>query len=104
MAARIRGQLALCHHYRRSDVCVTTMARVRRLYVHRLQEAMIAPSLHMRSGHVHRIDADAISHDFDFLPGRWNVRNRRLVKPLSGGGEWIEFSGSSVVSPVWDGR
>ena len=27
-----------------------------------------------------------------------------LLRPLSGESEWVEFAGSSVVSPVWEGR
>jgi hypothetical protein len=65
---------------------------------------MIAPSLHLRSTHAHRAEADAISHDFDFLHGRWHVHNRRMLRPLSGQCEWVEFAGSSVVRPVWEGR
>ncbi len=31
------------------------------------------------------------SHDFDFLNGRWKVRNRRLLKLLAGSDEWVTF-------------
>jgi hypothetical protein len=31
------------------------------------------------------------SHDFDFWPGRWRVRNERLVKRLQGCTEWETF-------------
>src|SRR5262245_25479972 len=31
------------------------------------------------------------SHDFDFWPGRWHVRNERLVKRLQGCTEWETF-------------
>jgi hypothetical protein len=35
-------------------------------------------------------------HDFDFLPGRWNVHNRRLVDMLDPAcSEWREFSATS---------
>jgi hypothetical protein len=36
------------------------------------------------------VDRDA-SHDFDFWPGRWRVRNERLVKRLQGCTEWETF-------------
>ncbi|MDQ3281015.1 MAG: NIPSNAP family protein [Acidobacteriota bacterium] len=42
-------------------------------------------------------------HDFDFLVGSWTVRSRRLVRPLSGSTEWIEFNGTNVSRPVWNG-
>lgn len=43
-------------------------------------------------------------HDFDFLFGNWNVRNRRLTAPLSGAQEWYEFDGTSVARPLWSGK
>jgi len=43
------------------------------------------------------------NHDFDFLFGRWTVRNRRLREPLSGSEEWVEFDATSVARPVWGG-
>ncbi|MEO7455925.1 MAG: hypothetical protein ABIY52_06665 [Gemmatimonadaceae bacterium] len=42
--------------------------------------------------------------DFDFLFGRWTVRNRRLVRPLTGSDEWEEFEAKSYVRPIWSGR
>ena len=44
------------------------------------------------------------SRDFDFLHGQWRVHNRRLLRPLTGSTEWIEFEGRSGVRPLWDGR
>ena len=41
--------------------------------------------------------------DFDFLFGRWNVRNRRLRKRLAGSDEWEEFEATSVARPLLDG-
>jgi len=43
-------------------------------------------------------------HDFDFLFGRWKVHCRRLLSPLTGSHQWIEFDGTNVVHKVWDGR
>jgi hypothetical protein len=30
-------------------------------------------------------------HDFDYLVGSWNIRNRTLKEPLTGSDEWQEF-------------
>jgi hypothetical protein len=43
-------------------------------------------------------------HDFDWEIGTWKTELRRLAKPLSGSGEWIEYTGTSVVRKVLDGR
>lgn len=42
--------------------------------------------------------------DFDFEIGTWTTRLRRLAKPLSGDTTWVEYSGTTVVRKVWDGR
>jgi hypothetical protein len=42
--------------------------------------------------------------DFDFVIGKWKIRNRRLVQPLSGSDEWQEFESTSVARQVWDGH
>jgi hypothetical protein len=38
------------------------------------------------------------AHDFDFLPGRWRVRNERLVARLQGCTEWETFE---AISEAW---
>ena len=43
-------------------------------------------------------------HDFDFEIGTWKTQLRRLVRPLAGSDEWVEYQGSSVVRKVWNGR
>lgn len=43
------------------------------------------------------------SHDFDFEFGSWTMHLKRLVKPLSGSNEWVEYQGVSVVHPIWGG-
>jgi len=43
-------------------------------------------------------------HDFDWLLGKWKVRIRRLKNPLHGSNEWYEMTGTSVVSPILQGK
>ena len=43
-------------------------------------------------------------HDFDFEFGAWKIQLKRLVKPLTGSTSWLEYSGTSVVRKVWDGK
>lgn len=43
-------------------------------------------------------------HDFDWEIGTWNTRLRRLANPLSGSRQWVEYTGTSVVTRVLDGR
>ena len=43
-------------------------------------------------------------HDFDFEIGTWKTHLRRLVHPLSGSTEWVEYDGTSIVTKVLDGR
>jgi hypothetical protein len=43
-------------------------------------------------------------HDFDFYVGKWRLHNRRLLHPLTGSQEWVEFEGTSVAREMWDGR
>ncbi len=43
------------------------------------------------------------NHDFDFLFGRWKVRNRRLRERLAACDEWVEFDSTLEVRPVWGG-
>jgi hypothetical protein len=42
-------------------------------------------------------------HDFDFELGSWKIRLKRLVHPLTGSNNWVEFDGTSVTRKVWDG-
>ena len=43
-------------------------------------------------------------HDFDFVIGRWNVHLRKLLHPLTGSTEWVEYEGTSVMTKLWDDR
>jgi len=42
----------------------------------------------------------ATSTDFDFLLGRWDVRNRRLVRRLADSDEWDEFHSKAAARPL----
>ncbi len=43
------------------------------------------------------------SHDFDFLFGRWHVRNERLRERLKGSSEWETFDATTDERPVLGG-
>ncbi len=43
-------------------------------------------------------------HDFDFEIGTWKTQLSRLLHPLTGSTTWVEYTGTSVVRKVWDGR
>ena len=62
----------------------------------------------MTTGTTSQATADAQrrdgQHDFDSLLGTWDVKLRRLLRPLTGADEWIEYEGTSECRPVWDGR
>lgn len=50
------------------------------------------------------VAGDERNRDFDFEFGAWNAQISRLKAPLSGSQEWVEYTGTSVVRPVWNGR
>ena len=41
--------------------------------------------------------------DFDFWPGEWAIRNRRLRERLAGSDDWEEFDATVVARPILDG-
>jgi len=43
-------------------------------------------------------------HDFDFEIGSWRTHISRLLHPLTGSTIRVEYQGTSVVRPVWNGR
>ncbi|HSN17733.1 MAG TPA: hypothetical protein VLV87_05940, partial [Gammaproteobacteria bacterium] len=42
-------------------------------------------------------------HDFDWDIGTWTTHQRRLLHPLTGSDSWVEYTGTDVVSRLWDG-
>lgn len=44
------------------------------------------------------------SRDFDFEFGEWTAHIARLENPLTGSTTWAEYTGTSVVRQVWNGR
>lgn len=45
-----------------------------------------------------------VPHDFDFAYGKWKELSSRLQDPLSGSTKWTQMDGTSVTSPIWNGR
>jgi hypothetical protein len=43
-------------------------------------------------------------HDFDFELGSWKIHLKKLMHPLTGSNDWVEFDGTSVTRKIWDGR
>jgi len=42
-------------------------------------------------------------HDFDFLIGSWKIHLKRRLRPLTGSNEWVQFDGTVVCRPIWNG-
>lgn len=43
-------------------------------------------------------------HDFDFDIGSWKTALKRLQHPLTGSNTWVEYTGTSIVKKVWNGK
>jgi hypothetical protein len=43
------------------------------------------------------------SHDFDPLLGSWKYHLRRRLNPLTGSNNWVDFEGTGVCRPIYDG-
>ena len=43
-------------------------------------------------------------HEFDFDFGTWKTRSSRLLQPLTGSKDWVDFDGYTTVRKVWNGR
>lgn len=44
------------------------------------------------------------SHDFDYEFGTWNVRVSKLTHTAHGTVKWVTYSGTHIVTPLWNGR
>ena len=44
------------------------------------------------------------SRDFDFEIGAWKTHVKRLAHPLTGSSTWLDYDGTTTVTPVWEGR
>jgi hypothetical protein len=44
-----------------------------------------------------------LTSDFDFLSGAWQVEHRRMVDPVGGGNDWVEFDGALEGSVHFNG-
>jgi hypothetical protein len=43
-------------------------------------------------------------HEFDFDFGTWETHSSRLLHPLTGSKDWVDFDGYTTVRKVWNGR
>ena len=43
-------------------------------------------------------------HDFDFVIGDWQVHLKKLLNPLTGSTNWVEYTGTSKMRKILDGR
>lgn len=43
------------------------------------------------------------SHDFDWDIGAWRTHQRRLLHPLTGSHQWVDYHGTDVVRKLWTG-
>jgi hypothetical protein len=43
-------------------------------------------------------------HDFDPLLGSWKYHLKKLMNPLTGSNNWVEFEGAGVCYKIWNGR
>jgi hypothetical protein len=43
-------------------------------------------------------------HDFDFEVGSWKIHLKKLESRLHNSHKWIEFDGTSVTKPLWNGK
>lgn len=41
---------------------------------------------------------------FDFEIGTWHATIRRRLRPLTGSTEWVTYTGTSTVRPIWNGQ
>ena len=56
-----------------------------------------------RAGQVPGLERRDGQRDFDFEIGTWKTHLSRLVRPLIGSTEWVEYEGTTVVRKVWNG-
>jgi len=47
--------------------------------------------------------ATSSRHDFDYLVGNWNLKNRKLKSRLTGSKEWIDFESRVEMHQILDG-
>lgn len=50
------------------------------------------------------LPADDGQHAFDAAIGEWHTHIERLLKPLTGSTQWVEYEGTHTIHKIWDGR
>ncbi len=65
--------------------------------------ALAAPLSQARAQQAHVPAEHDGSHAFDFEFGSWKCHLSRRLHPLTGSTTWVEYDGTSIVRPVWNG-
>jgi hypothetical protein len=88
------------HRPQPEDTVINTLQRARTTF---LLSGLAAVLLSMPAPAQEAAARDG-QHDFDFEIGRWTTRLSRLQAPLTGSSTWVEYTGTTIVRKVWDGR
>ncbi|HEX8814665.1 MAG TPA: hypothetical protein VF753_04115 [Terriglobales bacterium] len=43
-------------------------------------------------------------HGFDFEVGTWKIHLKKLMNPMTGSKDWVEFDGTSTTRKIWNGQ
>lgn len=82
---------------------ITKGPRIRLILCGLLVAGPSAPALAQASSAASPTARDG-QRDFDFEIGTWTTRLSRRLRPLTGSTTWVEYTGTTVVRKVWNGR
>jgi hypothetical protein len=82
---------------------MSSIKQYRRNIKSRVRQAQLLGASLILGAAAHAAPHDG-SHDFDFTFGTWREHSRRLMHPLAGSSDWVEWDGRTVVRKIWDGR
>lgn len=64
-----------------------------------------APALHAQAPAAYQpLSVHDGQHDFDFEVGTWNIHLKKLLHPLTGSNDWVEFDGVSMTRKILGGH
>jgi hypothetical protein len=95
-----KSKVSRCRSQARARIRLGALAAGAFLFLHGATSWAQAPGSAAKGA----VPAHDGQHDFDFLLGFWKIHLKRMVHPLSGSREWVEFDGTVVCKKVWDGK